>query len=161
MAEDDTRVEVEADSGSSGAAQRVIERSVKGQPGSCEGGGSTEVSIHKVYADVQNSPNLAKMATMDPRSASSCTIWITCSTLPVSPSEAPNRRASSRRVVRRDALLRVDLVGRLGLSTSVTQLRLKPARWLSRATPNSRLMGECCCLAPTENATMWERRSAR
>ena len=53
---------------------------------------------------------------------------------------AKNRRASCRKIVRRDASLRVDLVGRLELSTGVTQLRLKTIPWLSRATPNSRVM---------------------
>jgi hypothetical protein len=128
------------------ARQRVVGQV---QQASCAGPSGTKVSLDQVCGKVQNAPDRGWRRTVDSISASSCTIAVRCSTLPSAPREALICGASTRRVARRCALLRVDRVGGRGLSAAVTRLKRKCTQSPSRATTTRRLDERCCRVAPT------------
>ena len=127
------------------ARQRVVGQV---QQASCAGTSGTKVSLYQVCGEVQNAPDRGWRRTLDSISASSCTIAVRCSTLPPAPREALICGASTRRVARRCALLRVDLVGGRGLSAAVTRLKRKCTHSPSRATTTRRLDERCCRVPP-------------
>ena len=128
------------------AHQRVVGRI---QQASCAGPSGTKVSHYQVCGEVQNAPDRGCRRTVDSISASSSTISVRCSTLPPAPREALICGASTRRVARRCALLRANLVGGRGMSAGVTRRRRKSTHSPSRATTTCRLDERCCRVAPT------------